>query len=119
VPEQVLQAHRRPWPRVREARAAVCAGGRTLAVLGVQNTDARRLAPYFSGMRPEDLVERPTLHAAVYTSAASGTVVSFTMENPLPPPAVAGRRERIMALSDARDGVDAARVDAYIEKIYE
>ncbi|MDH7570594.1 MAG: thiamine-phosphate kinase [Armatimonadota bacterium] len=32
VPEQVLQAHRRPWPRVREARAAVCAGGVTALI---------------------------------------------------------------------------------------
>lgn len=91
-----------------------------LVVLGIQHVDARRLAPYFGGIMPEDLIERPTFHAAVHVAGGSfGGVASFTMQNPVPPPAVPGRREKMLARSDVQDGVDAARVDAYIGRIYE
>jgi len=89
----------------------------TLVVLGVSEENAKRLVKYFPGFTPDDLVRRPTLHAAVHTTAA-GTPAVFTMENPIPPPGDRERAERMLALSDERDGVPAERVDAYVGRLF-
>ena len=89
----------------------------TLVVLGVEEENARRLVKYFPGFAPGDLTMRPVLHAAVHTRARGAPVV-FTMYNPPPPPGDERRAKRFLELSDERDGVPAARVDAYLERLF-
>jgi len=89
----------------------------TLVVLGIEKGDAERLKKYFSNFTAEDLVQRPTFHAAVYTTAGGSPCV-FTMESPLPPPGDPARAERILAQSDREDGEDAERVDSYISRLF-
>lgn len=64
----------------------------------------------------KDLENLPDLHSVVQTQFR-GRTVAFSMRSLLPPREIPGRREKLLRLSDMRDGVPAARADAYFNEI--
>jgi len=91
----------------------------TLVSLRLNYEDGQKVVKAFKSgapFSPKDLENLRDLHAVVQTQF-KGRTVNFSMRNPIPPPEIPGRRERLMRLSDRRDGVPAERADRYIMEI--
>lgn len=91
----------------------------TLVALRLNYEDGQRVVKAFKHGTPfsaRDLENLKDLHAVVQTQFR-GQTVAFTMRNPLPPKETPGRRERLLRLSDERDGVPAERADRYIFEV--
>lgn len=105
------------FDRIPEAvLAAVLGNVNTLVALALNRDDAVKMVKYMPGFTPDDLVMLPE-RCAVVSTRVRGTPTVFTMVNDYPPPPVPGSREVLMRISDERDGVDAARVDAYLRRL--